>query len=639
MTTRTDVLSDVGAAMAAADAVWAGLPGLSITRKLPAAMDTKYARGWTERVKLDSPMHRFRYPGTSTGDPEYREFLNDLIERLEDELPARELVGGATDGCSTRGHQRLRHLAGYPMVQGQQPPLNSRHMRKLKGLEVTMSDADLVEASTLLNGILDAIEERVGLPRRGLNVDITTSAGLANGGVGARKIAAVMAVLSSTVAMTALSARDCDVRTRLQLPRGYVKGSRANQADSFVNGRSKDRPVTTPAQDRGLLTGTLKKEDIQPADKTLAGVSDFSRMRVRMVYAYPAGENVLLSLLADPVRVGLKAAFPLMRLDTLAHLSEMDHRALRAGLSEVLAADTTNFDGFFPLQLLALMCATFERRYGWGRLAWDVLTAPILATDDQLGEKGARLIGDPFSMDRLDNALTSGLGPNSLFGSLGQILNIAVALRKRGVCGAGVKPVLDMLDAAPSAAVWFGTQSDDVAYWATPRAAAALRSAPLDAWIPTDLEYPGKYKGYIRVKLPEGERWAMDSSSWLVNLFMKEDDAYKRPFMAAGLRSAIAVYDGAPDLDEYVAILSDTLGDHYGVNLASAVGADKVVPTVRSDEDRMFLLNREYIHYKIDPSLISPELLAGELHTIPPSMGINVAKAWRTCHTPQRTLI
>lgn len=628
----------VADAQSAAGAVWGGLPSLPISTKQPALMPSKYAAGWFSRRVQDKGLHRLRHPGTSTADPAWHACLRDLIAELDTRLPTRAPVGHALPGCSSRAFERLGHLAGYPMKNGQQPPLNAAHLRTLKELDGRLTASWLARAASQLLLILDVIESRNGLTRRGLSVDTDTSAALPNGGAGDRKVVAVTAVLASQAAHSAIAHRDVTARGKLGLPRCYVKGSRANQVDSFKDGVSKPRPVTRPSDDRALLKGTLKASGFAPADKSLDIGDDLFRCRVRLVFAYPAGENVLLSVLSDPLRVAMKAAFPMQRLDTIPQMVAMDKRARAAGLPEVLAADTTNFDGFYPLELLALICSTMERRYGWGRLAWDVLTSPILATNDQLGDSGARIIGDPFSMDRLDNALTSGLGCNSLFGTLGQMLNIVMALRDIGAIpdtdAAGVR----VGDCDPASPVWAGYQSDDVVYYTTAKVRAQLEAAPLPSAIPTALETPAKFKGMVRNTNAEGETWTMDSFSWLANFLMKENDAFDRPHMAAGLQAALSVYGTAPDMDKQRAIFDAVLRAHYGVDLTAAVGADRVSIEATTYEDRMFLLNKEYIHYKIDPALISPALLAGSTHTIPPSMCDAVARMWGATHKPRTSL-
>lgn len=596
-------------------------------------IDTDYASRIFDRPRADRFVSRLPLSWAHTGNPEFRRYQKDVIEGVKASVPIAPmdeytLYASHTDGV-VGDWDRCRYLQGYLMNPGMQPIINNWLSRD----ELRIPDVDSKDRARsryIVNVYLNTIiEERLVKPQP-VAIARDSTMGLPDGIKGIEaKMEAVAELLANGASIRQLiQSRDMDGLKKLNIVRCYILGSRSNQGDSFKDGKPKNRLVYSHSSDQDRIDGSNPTQF--PADRAIEGENYLFRVRERMVFAMCARLNVMLSVLAEPIRIALKTRFPILfGAKDGQWLNELLER-----LGDVATFDAAQFDSTAPMDVLRDICedlgSCMMRAFGASQsdadflsdYIWKLTTAPVLARNGVKDEAGARFIGDPYDWDQeLYNGIPSGIAIVTLMGTLLQVGNIITSLERHldlvfsdqelmGLAD-GTHPYLALVVRSDDTGVFFKDHKGPFSHDSLKGITGTLTLLEREEF--------ATLLGYKVHITRDGPRFFMGTSGLIQKLFLDERNADKRiKTLGVAWTAMMQVYGSAPRFEDMMAKLRSVSLDYgFDIDTTMLAGNTSSYEEGYSSEEQLLLLNPEYIHYRINPEDVRPELLKQVIRTIP----------------------
>lgn len=347
--------------------------------------------------------------------------------------------------------------------------------------------------------------------------------------------------------------------------------------------------------------------------------------RARDVWGMNGPANYILSCGWQPLIDAFKARYPLTYKCTTDELKTTFFRSWRSFRgSDVKTMDKLTMKWFMKRLLDRARTVLPEELC---TLADWVLFAPFVSP-----WTGARPIvpdtdpcfgSPPFSEAafNLEPGLTSGNALNVPIGVLWMTFVYLCAAHDAGLMGFGRADIDEfLLHKNPRAALV--DSSDDAV-------GGARNDDDVMAWLGSgspyavlELEEICQYLGSVGYRDGSAVYSGPNIISYFTNLLVTEQNPIAKGMgsWAAGFRARELIYSRAPAYATGARLLREATTKHLGVDIHGL--AERFFPgnAAIGDADAAFLLNPDYIHYKIDPTLVHPALLESVFTSVPHSL-------------------
>lgn len=424
-----------------------------------------------------------------------------------------------------------------------------------------------------------------------------------------------------------------DLFVEFNAPIVQTTGERT-QADkaTFENGvyKSKDREVNDELAARsGLREGSRK-----PADKRVivngTEVKNHFAGRRRTVFGMSFVPNYVLAAFCASWRAVYLREYEF----TWKHRTPEHILGKMKRYRELIGFDVKQFDQTVPTFMIREFCKELtsyaDRRVA--KLIWLMFRAPYIVPYPWIygtsGEPFDPLFGDdPFSRSsfKMELGLPSGIAINPDFGKLVMTFQYLCVLDDyhKNVLEIGIDKILKgehdqygILNMGDDCVLLFNDSGFRDWY----------QASYVNNYFFLEEEKPISFLGNVPYRDAKGELClAPNVISYLVNWLVPErgiDHPSRQYFWAVGDRERRAHYAIAPRYTDVFGVFKDTFQFTYGVSpttLTEEAYRDQKRYTNLSSWDALVLQNPDYLHYRVDPTDITPDILDIIVTTIPPA--------------------
>lgn len=564
------------------------------------------------------------YPGFMSDDPRFLRAMSDLAARLSN-IPVNIDASGVLGPEAVPGDFRqLLTVAGHGMTPVSVPPVTNEPIREELHL---LRDFATPRDREIFDGLVTAMFARTAPSSVPIRRAASTGAPdyMADMPKKKRELRAILGDVDTFLDMVH-SGKLLDLFVEFNSPIVHTIGIRT-QADKVTleNGRliSKPREVN----DELAARSGFKEGRRFPADKRVFvdsnEVAGHFAGRRRTVYGTSFGPNYLMAAICAQWRAVYLEDFAF----TWKHRTPDQILGKMRKYRAVVGFDVKQFDQTVPEFLIDAMVESIGR-YTDPRVCSLIkllFKAPYIVPypwDEGRGEYDFDPLfgGDPFDVGCFDNlnGLPSGIAINPDTGKLMMMFQYLVALdRYHGdVLEVGIDVILRG-EHSRYAALNMG---DDCVLLVDDRNFAEwFRTSWKDAnaaYFALEEERPISFLGNVPYRDDAGDlQLAPNVISFLVNWLVPEhgiDHASRVRFWAVGERERRVHYARAPMYPEVKNALEDAFQTHCSFS-PSAVAEEAFSSQRRlmtlSTWDALVLQNPDYLHYRVDPSDISPEVL------------------------------
>lgn len=362
----------------------------------------------------------------------------------------------------------------------------------------------------------------------------------------------------------------------------------------------------------------------------------FTAMRVRTAYAMSGTVSYVQTLAMAPIRGYYLNEFEF----TYKHREPDQVSAKLERFKEVLGIDVTNFDFSPPQHLMERYVENFER-YGvfsprmtqWLRLTLggpSISPSPYPAGREQKWPTGP----DPFdpSSYTLDKGLPSGHPLNPDIGKFLMSFEVLARFHRMGVSVLGK---IAMILAGKHPLIGFLNSADDNLLVSN-RPGLLKSFSRSEGYFEIDEEEQPVFLGVIYGRDEGGYMIGhRNLFSFLVNWFSAERGLGKkhgdsRAYASLGWRERKSLYSSHPRFSELYA-LADKVWRQFFNDSMDAYMARHVDPRepieINSEADRLFLINPDVIHYKVDVNDLTVSLLLAHSFYLPDEHTVALAES------------
>jgi len=392
-------------------------------------------------------------------------------------------------------------------------------------------------------------------------------------------------------------------------------------AISFKDGQWASKPRTAPTIEEarsGLYTGKTFA-DMTARDKSGAPIDGHFAMRRRDVFGMNGPLNYFMTAV-----IGFFRAVYLERFAfTYKVRSDQDKADRLRPFPFVVGSDVKTMDKLIPRwfidHLMAQLPKYLDERFV--TLMSRCYHAPYCSPGPwaKTPESYDPCFGDspldPGSFT-LNPGLPSGIAYNPDIGKLWMTFNYLVVMRDLGVVNtvAEIEPFL----LGKNRKACLLDSSDDAAFGASTQALADALKKATSPYAILEPEVPVIYLGGVFTETSNGMDVFPNPITFLANLLCREDSIDRKgpAVWAEGFIARSLVYSRTPIFRDLVRIFEEQTRKHVGIN-PTLMARSLSVGAPLNDVDAMVRANPAVLHYKVDPSTVSKEVLDEVVATIP----------------------